>query len=160
MVGAARAAGRKLMVGQCLRFDPNYLYLKEQILAGTYGKLHLLKMHRRSIYPTWGANQWFQDRSKCGGCVIDTHIHDVDVARFLLGDPDSVSAVVFDNIPHCQYVNTRLYYEDAVVIVQNKAVTVMLAEELLNEENSTRILTLCVAHCGVGAENVRIMGKK
>lgn len=51
-------------------------------------------------------------------------------------------------------------YEDAVVIVQNKAVTVMLSEELLNEENSTRILTLCVAHCGVGAENVRIMGKK
>ena len=49
-------------------------------------------------------------------------------------------------------------YENAIVLVQNGAVTVMIPEEKLNEANSAQILELCVAHAEVGAENVRVMG--
>ena len=49
-------------------------------------------------------------------------------------------------------------YENAVVLMQNGAVTVMIPETMLNENSSTQILELCVVHAGVGAENVRVMG--
>ncbi len=48
-------------------------------------------------------------------------------------------------------------YSSAVVIVQNGAVTVMVPQEMLNEEASTQIIALCVAHTDAGAENVRVM---
>lgn len=48
-------------------------------------------------------------------------------------------------------------YPSAVVIVQNGAVTVMIPSELLNETSSAQILSLCIAHTDVGAENVRVM---
>ena len=52
----------------------------------------------------------------------------------------------------------ELGYTDAVVIIQNGAVTVMIPPERLNETASAQILELCVAHAGVGPANVRIMG--
>ena len=74
-------------------------------------------MNRHSVYPKWGADKWHDDKSKCGGCLIDTHIHDVDIARFLLGEPDKVSAITFENLPHYQYINTRLTFGDIKVVV-------------------------------------------
>lgn len=49
-------------------------------------------------------------------------------------------------------------YENAVVLVQNGAVTVMVPSAMLNEATGAQILELCVVHAGVGAENVRVMG--
>ena len=48
-------------------------------------------------------------------------------------------------------------YKNAVVLVLGGAVTVMIAQEQLTDNASAQILALCVAHAGVGAENVRIM---
>ena len=48
-------------------------------------------------------------------------------------------------------------FSDSVVVVQNNAVTVMLRPEQLNEAVSAQILSLCIAHTSVGAENVRVM---
>jgi len=48
-------------------------------------------------------------------------------------------------------------YASAVVIVQNGAVTVMIPQEMLNEEASAQILALCVAHTDAGPENIRVM---
>ena len=48
-------------------------------------------------------------------------------------------------------------FENAVVIVQNGAVTVMIAQDMLTGEASAQILALCVAHTDAGAENVRVM---
>lgn len=50
-------------------------------------------------------------------------------------------------------------YENAVVLMQNGAVTVMVPQERVNEETSAQLLELCVVHAGVGPENIRIMGK-
>ncbi len=120
MLCAEERSGCRLMIGQCLRFDPAYLYLKECIDTCRYGKLRYLTMERLCDYPSWSAGGWFGDKEKCGGCLIDTHIHDIDMARFLLGEPKSVSSVAYDNIPHCQLVNSRLFY-DGVTVVANGA---------------------------------------
>ena len=117
MVDAKNAGGRCLMIGHCLRFMPAYVYLRDCIRDCRFGKIESLSMNRHSVYPTWGSDRWHDDKSKCGGCLIDTHIHDVDVARFLLGEPDRVSAVAFENIPHYQYVNTRLDFGGVGVII-------------------------------------------
>lgn len=117
MIKTAEKTGRKLMVGQCLRFDPNYLYLKECIDSGKFGKLRHLSMHRLSALPVWGFEHWFEKTEKSGGCILDMHIHDVDMARFLLGEPESVSVIALDDVVRWQYENTRLFYKDAFVTI-------------------------------------------
>lgn len=116
MLKARDAAGKKLMIAQCLRFDAKYLYLKDCIDTGRFGSLKNLFMERLSSYPKWGADKWFESTEKCGGCILDTHIHDIDMARFLLGEPELVSSIAYDDISRWQVVNTRLYYKDLTVI--------------------------------------------
>lgn len=51
-------------------------------------------------------------------------------------------------------------YENAVVLMQNGAVTVLLPEAALSEAAGVQIVELCVIHAGVGPENVRVMGHR
>ena len=117
MLEASRTAGVRLMIGQCLRFESAYVFLKACCDDGRFGHLRYMSMARLSEYPTWSSDGWFNDKKKCGGCIIDTHVHDVDFVRFLFGDPDRVSCVTFDNIPKCQLVNTRLFYGNVAVVI-------------------------------------------
>lgn len=48
-------------------------------------------------------------------------------------------------------------FADVLVIAQGNAVAVMLPQEQLTQENSARILTLCMTYADVSAENIRIM---
>ena len=116
MLRTARECGRKLMIGQCLRFEPSYLYLKQCIDSVCFGRLKNLFMDRLSVHPMWGFEQWYTKTEKSGGCILDLHIHDIDMARFLLGEPESVSTVSYDDITRWQVVNTRLFYKNVTVI--------------------------------------------
>lgn len=116
MLQTARACGRRLMIGQCLRFEPSYLYLKQCIDGGCFGRLKNLFMERLSVHPMWGFEKWYTKTEKSGGCILDLHVHDIDMARFLLGEPDAVSTVSYDDITRWQVVNTRLFYKDVTVI--------------------------------------------
>ncbi len=46
MAEAADRAGKQLMIGQCLRFDPCYIYLKELVDSKKYGKARRVFMSR------------------------------------------------------------------------------------------------------------------
>ena len=118
MVRVAKEENRRLMVGQCLRFDPAYLYLKDCIDRSIFGELKQLYLYRFSEYQHLGAAKWFEQTEKCGGCILDTHIHDVDMTRFLLGEPKSVSTVADANVPHWELVDTRLFYPNTTVIAR------------------------------------------
>ncbi|MBE6757650.1 MAG: Gfo/Idh/MocA family oxidoreductase [Ruminococcaceae bacterium] len=87
----AAASNGRLMIGQCLRFCPEYLYLKKLIEDGTYGKVTGGSFRRLSAPPTWGWENWFMDPSRSGGVIFDLHIHDLDIIRFLFGEPKTVS---------------------------------------------------------------------
>ena len=117
MLSVAEKNGVKLMVAHCLRFDSPYIFLKECIDKGDFGKLDNIYLDRHSIYPTWGAGKVFDDNKKTGGCALDTHIHDIDVTRYLLGDPKAVSAVEFNKPPMYQAVTTTLYYDGVTAVV-------------------------------------------
>ena len=117
MIRVAKEEGRKLMIGQCLRFDLSYLYLKECIDDGRFGALKSVFMDRLSAHPTWGFENWFSDSSKSGGCLLDLHVHDIDMVRFFLGEPRAVSAISYDGISRWEMVNTRLFYDGVMVVV-------------------------------------------
>lgn len=117
MIEVSRRTGRKLMIGQCLRFNAAYLYLKDCVDSGRFGKARHVFMHRLSAQPRWGFERWFEDTEKSGGCILDMHIHDVDMARFLFGEPEAVSTVALDGDTRWQVENTRLYYKNMLVSV-------------------------------------------
>ena len=117
MIAASRESGKKLMIAQCLRFAPEYLYLKKAIDENTFGRLKRIEMNRLCAHPMWGFENWFTYTEKSGGCILDMHIHDVDMARFLFGEPQAVSAVTTDGITRWETVNTRLHFSDVTAII-------------------------------------------
>lgn len=117
MIAAAKCTGRKLMIGQCLRFNAAYLYLKDCVESGRFGKVRHVFMHRLSAQPKWGFEHWFEDDTRSGGCVLDMHIHDVDMVRFLFGEPEAVSMYSVDGETRWQVENTRMYYPNMLVSI-------------------------------------------
>lgn len=116
MIEAANKNGKKLMIGQCLRFNAVYSYLKDCVVDGRFGKIKNLFMHRKSAQPRWGFEHWFEKTEKCGGCILDMHVHDIDMARYLLGEPDAVSCIAYDADVRWAVENSRLYYKDVMVV--------------------------------------------
>lgn len=102
---------KSVMVGQVIRFFPEYRYLKNVFTDGKYGKLKSIIMRRVSGNPTWGFEDWFHDPQKSGSVILDLHIHDTDFLRYLLGEPDSieVSAARFPSGLVNQIITTYTY---------------------------------------------------
>lgn len=117
MLAVARKTGMRLMIGQVLRFNASYLYLKECVESGRFGAVRHAFLHRLCGLPRWGYQRWFEDDRRSGGCLLDTHIHDVDMARYLFGEPYAVSTVSIDGDMRWQAQNTRLYYDRILVSI-------------------------------------------
>ncbi|MGO4495999.1 Gfo/Idh/MocA family protein [Paenibacillus sp. 2RAB27] len=116
MIAAAEANGKQLMIGQCLRFWPAYVYLKEAVEKGTYGKVTSGYFYRGGATPTWGP--WLIDKEKSGGALLDMHVHDIDMVNWLFGKPESVSCLARNVVPGSGYdvVSTNYLYGDGKVI--------------------------------------------
>src|SRR5581483_5342529 len=90
MLATAKRHGRVLMIGQILRFWPEYLYLQDFVKAGRYGQIRSATFTRRCGLPDW--SRWLPDESRSGGAVIDLLIHDIDQALLLFGTPARIDA--------------------------------------------------------------------
>lgn len=110
MLEAERKSGKHFMIAQCLRFFPEYQYLKNCIDDGRFGKVLGAFFNRNSAQPLWGYQNWYTDYERCGGAVMDIHIHDIDMVRYLFGDPDAVSCRASDCATKYDIVQTSLYY--------------------------------------------------
>lgn len=87
-LAAVRRTGVPLMVGFNRRFDPHFAALKARLDGGEIGKLELLTIISRDPSPPP-----IDYVRVSGGLFRDMMIHDLDMARFLLGEePVSVSA--------------------------------------------------------------------
>ncbi len=75
------AAGSVLMVGFNRRFDPHFAALKSRLDAGEIGTLELLTIISRDPAPPPPSYV-----AASGGLFRDMMIHDLDMARFLLGE--------------------------------------------------------------------------
>jgi predicted dehydrogenase len=90
MIAVAAKRNRILMIGQILRFWPEYRYLKHFVTSGERGCVLSATFIRRCGIPDW--SPWLADESRSGGAVIDLLIHDIDQALLLFGVPDRVAA--------------------------------------------------------------------
>ena len=104
------------MIGQCLRFNCHYLKAKEIVDSGKYGKPVAMETERLSALPRWGFEGWFRDDRRSGGCMLDMAIHDYDMARFLFGEPDEVSAVGVSGETEFQWSHSRLFYKNGPTV--------------------------------------------
>lgn len=115
MIAVAKECGKSLMIGQVLRFYPAFDYLKEVIEDGRYGKILNAHFSRLSTPPTWGWDNWFMDPSRSGGCILDLHVHDVDMVRHLFGEPEAVFCRTSTSICVNDVVHTSFLYGDMPV---------------------------------------------
>lgn len=89
---AAADAEASLTVGHVLRFFPEYVAMKETVDDGGIGTPGVARARRLSPFPDWGSENWYADRSKTGGVLLDLAIHDLDYLRWTFGEVDRVFA--------------------------------------------------------------------
>jgi len=87
-VKSARAHGVKLQVGFHRRFDPDWAEATRRIRDGELGDVYLFRTSLRDMRPP---SVDFVAGS--GGFFVDVTIHDLDTARWMVGEIDEVSAV-------------------------------------------------------------------
>jgi predicted dehydrogenase len=91
MLSASRRARTFAMPAMCLRFWPEWAWLKNAIKENTYGKVLGARFRRVAEPPNWGQKHFAQG-SASGGALLDLHIHDVDFIQFCFGKPRRVFA--------------------------------------------------------------------
>ncbi len=115
ILAKVKQTGKLFSVGQCLRHWPAYVAIKEIVDSGRYGKVKYAEFARFSLTPTWTWNNWILDGAKSGNAALDLHVHDVDMALFLLGLPKSVrSRGVFAKDGSVEHISTVYQYDDVV----------------------------------------------
>ena len=109
-----RAAGFA-MPGQCMRFWPQWVWLKQAIDDGRFGKPLAATFRRLSSHP---GGAFYRNGDACGGALLDLHVHDTDFVHFCFGVPRSVSSTGYSKITNAvDHVITHYDYEDGPMVV-------------------------------------------
>ena len=118
MIDAADKNGKKLMIGQCLRFWGEYEVLKKYSETKELGDLLSASFFRGGGgIPDWSYKGWLKKRECGGGCLHDQHVHDVDMVQYLFGMPKAVSSmgrVIFEGSGHDCVSTNYIFDSDAV----------------------------------------------
>ena len=117
MLDAAKANNVKLMIGQCVRYFPDYVRLKEIIDSKEYGKVIRADFLRISPNVTWSWQNWMLDESKSGGAALDMHVHDVDFINYVFGVPNAVSSVATNHKAKHESISTIYHYDDGKMVM-------------------------------------------
>lgn len=78
-----------LMIGQVLRFWPEYVQIKKQIEYGKIGKPVIARTYRANPMP---ASKFYESEELSGGVIVDLALHDIDYLSWVLGPVSSVFA--------------------------------------------------------------------
>jgi predicted dehydrogenase len=118
IIDVQRETGKQMMIAQCLRFWPAYETLKEYVDQGTFGKVTCAYFARHGGTPRGSFEEWLLDEKRSGGCLLDQHVHDVDMVGWLFGVPEAVSCRGVNMIPGAGFdaVSTNYRYADDKVI--------------------------------------------
>lgn len=85
---AAQAKGF-FMPAMCLRFWPEWSWVKQAIDDQRFGKTLGARFRRVAEPPAWGQKNFFHGELS-GGALLDLHIHDTDFVQFCFGRPRRV----------------------------------------------------------------------
>jgi len=90
MSDAVEKSGTFFQMGFMRRFDPGYAAAKEQVARGAIGKPLVFKSTSRDPFRP---SLEYANPASSGGILVDMGIHDFDLARWFMGDVETVSAV-------------------------------------------------------------------
>jgi predicted dehydrogenase len=109
---AAKAKGF-FMPAMCIRFWPEYEWLKEAVKSGRYGKVKAATFRRLASMPPG----WFRDGRISGGAILDLHVHDVDFVYHLFGMPQALfSRGYCKSSGFIDHVYTQYLYNDVPLV--------------------------------------------
>ena len=91
MIAVCNENNVQLLVGHTLRFFPEYVNGREQILNGSIGQPGVIRMKRGVPHPP-AESSWYVDESRSGGLFLDLGIHDIDWLLWTFGDVERVMA--------------------------------------------------------------------
>lgn len=109
IIEAAARRGVKLTVGHVERFNPAVIELKRRLERGELGRVFVIHARRMGPFPDWVRDV---------GVVVDLATHDLDVMRWLLGQPvERVHAEIARHIhaSHEDLVSGLLRFADGTV---------------------------------------------
>jgi myo-inositol 2-dehydrogenase/D-chiro-inositol 1-dehydrogenase len=87
VVDVIRRTGQPVQIGFMRRFDPGYVAAKARIDAGDIGRVEIFRALGRDTYPPP-----VEFLRHSGGLFLDMAVHDLDLARFLVGEVEEVQA--------------------------------------------------------------------
>lgn len=117
LLAKQKQSGCKVQVGHVLRFEQEYLYLKNAIQNNTFGKVSNATFRRLSPSPGWGKG-WQCDISKSGGALVDLFIHDADMMLWLFGNPCKSQSITNSIGEKLSYVSVLCKYPEFVVSLE------------------------------------------
>ena len=114
IAAAAAASPGMFMPGMCIRFWPEYKWLKDAADSNAYGKVLGATFRRVASMPPG----WFANAEMSGAAALDLHLHDTDFVQYLLGMPNAVASCGYskttDGVDH---IVTRYFYDDVPLVV-------------------------------------------
>jgi myo-inositol 2-dehydrogenase / D-chiro-inositol 1-dehydrogenase len=87
VVDLVNEKGAAVQLGFMRRFDPGYAEAKKRIEKGELGRIESFRALSRDTYPPP-----LKFLLQSGGSFLDMAVHDLDLARFLVGEVEEVSA--------------------------------------------------------------------
>jgi scyllo-inositol 2-dehydrogenase (NAD+) len=90
MQAAVERNGTFFQMGFMRRFDPCYEAAKKEVSAGRIGTPVVFKSSSRDPFPP---SLEYANPASSGGILVDMGIHDFDLARWFMGDVETVSAI-------------------------------------------------------------------
>jgi len=116
IVAAAKSAKGFFMPAMCLRFWPEWAWLKQAIAEQTYGKVLGARFRRVAEPPGWSQGV-FLDGAKSGGALLDLHVHDVDFAQYCFGRPKSLFSTGYTKVSGAiDHVVTQYEVESGAIV--------------------------------------------
>lgn len=115
VIETAKKTGKLFMAAHVVRFMNAYIYLRNIIKSGKYGKLLRLDMKRVSAIPNWSWENWMLDREKSGHVVVDLMIHDIDFVQDVFGLPQDIKGVYYNMKNMTNYASFDYIYDGFTV---------------------------------------------
>lgn len=87
----AQRARRICMPAMCMRYWPGWSWLRAAVRDGRHGSVHSAVFQRLASRPRWNP-AFYADSARSGGALFDLHVHDADLAHWMFGAPDEITA--------------------------------------------------------------------
>jgi predicted dehydrogenase len=113
IAAAAREAKGFFMPAMCMRFWPQWAWLKQAVTEKRYGNVVGASFRRLASMP----QGWYRNGAMSGGAALDLHIHDSDFIQYVFGMPKAVSSRGYSKTTgEIDHIATQFVYDDIPLV--------------------------------------------